>query len=214
MHGVCARVQSYFRPCPLSTPRPFLDDDEEEARSQGARVELTAFFEQAGIWLGRITIGLMVITAIAWLTKQKWRFRAFGTTAFMVVLTSGVWTLAVVPSIVKPKVSGAARYEPVFDRNGARAVVVVKPTIDRKTLEATLRQAYIDLSSSGRNLKTGDTFTVVARTVVHPRPGVSRLLVLGTAQRTSLERGAEPKLSIDETAIAEATRLAAASAPR
>jgi hypothetical protein len=163
-------------------------------------------FATAGDWLGKITILCAVVTAVAWLTKQPWRFRAFGVTAFLVVLTSGVWTLAIVPSIVRPKVSGAARYEPVYDRGGDRAVIAVKPDLSPETLEKTMRQALVDLGSPGRSL--ADTFTIQARTVVHPRPGVSRLVAVATLVRNTRDPKSEPQIRIDRRALAEARAIA------
>ncbi len=165
------------------------------------------FFTTAGNFLGIFTIFCMVVTLVAWLTKQPWRFRAFGTTAFLVVLTSGVWTLAILPSIVRPRVRGAEPFTPVFDRGGSLSVIVVSAKITAAQLDATLRKATIDLGSTGRSVSSGQRFTILARTVVHPRPGVSRIIELGT-----LERAADPKdpplIRIDEKGLAEAQRLA------
>lgn len=170
---------------------------------------LTEFFALAGDWLGKLTIFLAVVTAIAWITKQPWRFRAFGTTAFMVVLTSGVWTLAISPSVVRQKVVGAARYEPVFDRGGNLAVIAVKPDVTPEALEKTMRQALIDLGSPGRSIGSNGVFRIQARTVVHPRPGLSRLLTVATLERNSRTEKGEPAIRIDTQALTEAREIAA-----
>ncbi|UFP96853.1 Ycf51 family protein [Gloeobacter morelensis] len=167
------------------------------------------FFTQVGNILGIVTILAAAVTLVAWLTQQKWRFRAFGTTAFLVVLTSGVWTLAILPSIVRPKVPGAEKFSIVFDRGANRAVIVVAPTITAAALATTLRQAAVDLRSTGRSLAGGGTFLIQARTVVHPRPGVTRVLYVGALERKAGQaQEQEPAITVDEAALAEARRIA------
>lgn len=168
----------------------------------------SGFFTQAGNVLGIVTILLAVVTLVSWLTKQPWRFRLFGTTAFMVVLTSGVWTLAIIPAIVRPKVEGAQRFVTVFDRGGGRAVIVVSPTITAEALRTTLRKAALDLGSTGRALGTGSPFKIQARVVVHPKPGVSRIIPVGSYERT-VGSSTEPKIDVDAAALSEARRIAA-----
>ncbi|AGY58442.1 Ycf51 family protein [Gloeobacter kilaueensis] len=171
-------------------------------------MNFSGLFTTAGNILGIVTILCAVATLVSWLTKQPWRFRAFGVTAFLVVLTSGVWTLAILPSIVRQRIPGAEKFSVVFDRGGSRAVIAVAATISLEALEKTLRQAAIDTGSSGRVI-SDRTFVLQARTIVHPRPGVSQIIPVGTLERQFGSSNTEPRIRIDREALARAGAIAA-----
>jgi len=101
---------------------------------------------------------------------------------------------AIIPRGLVPPAGykAAARYEPVFDRGGNLAVIAVKPDVTPEALEKTMRQALVDLGSPGRSIGSDGVFRILARTVVHPRPGVSRLLTVATLERNSRNEKGEP----------------------
>jgi Protein of function (DUF2518) len=170
-------------------------------------MEFTSLFTLITKVVGGITGLAAVATLFAWITKQKWRFQAFGTTAFLVVLTVGVGTLAIIPSIVHKKVPGAERYVAVFDRGGSRAVITVKPDITPEALDPTLRQALADLNTLGRSVD--GPFKVQARVVVHPRVGVTRLIQVGSIAVDNKVEKSKPEIVIDRAALEQAKAMAA-----
>lgn len=170
-------------------------------------MEFTALFTLITKVLGGITLLAALATLFAWITKQKWRFQAFGTTAFLVVLTVGVATLAIIPSIVHKKVPGAERYVAVFDRGGNRAVITVKPDITPEALDPTLRQALADLNTMGRSVD--GPFKVQARAVVHPQVGVTRLIQVGSIAVDNKVENSQPVITIDRSALKQAKVIAA-----
>ncbi len=170
-------------------------------------MEFTALFTFIAKVLGGITILAAVATLFAWITKQKWRFQAFGTTAFLVVLFVGVGTLAIIPSIVRKKVPGAERYVAVFDRGGNRAVITVKPDITPEALDPTLHQALADLNTMGRSVD--GPFKVQARVVVHPSVGITRLVQVGSIAVDNKVEKSKPVVQVDRIALQEAKEMAA-----
>jgi hypothetical protein len=77
----------------------------------------------------------------------------------------------------------------VYDNGATQAVISVPPKITESELEATLRQAANDLFSYGRNSIGGEEqLTIRARTLLHPKPGVSAPLYLGQAKRSLASR--------------------------
>ncbi|MBC7879729.1 MAG: hypothetical protein H7Y37_00195 [Anaerolineae bacterium] len=170
-------------------------------------MEFTSLFTLIAKVLAGTTLLTAIATVFAWITKQKWRFQAFGTTSFLVVLTVGAATLAIIPSIVHKKVPGTGRYVAVFDRGGSRAVITVKPDITPETLDPTLHQALADLNTMGRSVD--GPFKVQARTVVHPSVGVTRLIQVGSIAVDNKVENSTPVVTIDRTALQEAKAMAA-----
>ncbi len=113
----------------------------------------------------------------------------------MGVLTVGLFGLSLVP-IVHTSIPGAVRYSVIYDNGSDRATIAVATPIDETTLDATLRQAAADLYSYGRSGAVDRQLKIRARTVVHPRLGVSEPLVLGEVSR-SLGGGEDGELKIE-----------------
>ncbi|WP_204102239.1 MULTISPECIES: Ycf51 family protein [Spirulina sp. CCY15215] len=141
-------------------------------------------------WCGILTLVLFVITILAFLLKWGLRFRLFGATAFAVVLTVGFFglNLGLFKHIAIP---GSVRYTLVFDNAADNVVLVIPPETTRSQVEATLRQAAIDISPFGRLAMQDNMVTIRARTVIHPEPGLSLPLYLGEAKKPSNSRDPE-----------------------
>ena len=141
-----------------------------------------------GVWSGYTAIGLFFITIIAFVAGWGFRFRLFGVTSFMMVLTAGIFALYL--GLFKHvEIPGATRYVVTYDNGANKAVVKVDPTINAEAVEPTLRQAALNLYSYGRTGTNGnDTFNVSLRTVLHPDSETSELLFLGEARRSLLVR--------------------------
>lgn len=135
----------------------------------------------ATISLGLVGI-LALITLFAWIRQTNWRFAMVGYTGFSLVLTVGLFGLSLQP-IMRTSILGASRYTTVYDRGSNQAVIAVEPTITPEELERTLQQATGNLLSSGRYAVGSNLFTVRARTVLHPEPGVTQAIYLGQAQQ-------------------------------
>jgi hypothetical protein len=86
-------------------------------------------------------------------------------------------------------------------------VIAVSPQITETQLEATLKQAAIDIFSPGRLSPGIDQMTIRARTILHPQAGISQPLYLGEIRRS---------LSIreDENATIEVYRENLAQLPK
>lgn len=134
-------------------------------------------------WAAIATLALGALTGLGFLLKWGIRFRMVGATGFMVVLTAGLFTLGLVP-FTRTTVPGAVRFATVFDSGADQAVIVVPPTITESELTATLQQAASDLFSMGRLSRSSDLFTIRARTVLHPEPGVTNPILLGQVKRS------------------------------
>ncbi len=147
----------------------------------------TAQFQLFTLWSGYATLALAALTLLAWLLKWGFRFRLVGITGFMGVLTGGLFGLSL-GLFVRPNIPGAVRYVRAFDTGATLVVIAVPPTITESEVDATLRQAAIDLYSPGR-LATGDNkMTIRARAVLHPEPGVSQLVYVGQIRRSLANR--------------------------
>ncbi len=144
--------------------------------------------------MGLFVLAVTLLTGIAFAQKWGFRFRMVGITAFSVVLTVGLFALSLAP-IVPAEVEGAAPYTVVFDRYGPEVAIAVSPDITRDQLAATLTKAGQNLAVPGRTGQGGTELTVWARTIVHPRPGVSAPVYLGTLRR-SLQRGPDPNATL------------------
>ncbi|WP_036477575.1 Ycf51 family protein [Myxosarcina sp. GI1] len=135
-------------------------------------------------WSGILTIVFLLVTIGAFIFGWGYRFRLVGATGFMGVLTAGVFTLGL-SLTPKVEIPGAARYTLVYDNGSSLAVVAVPPKIEKSAIEPTLRQAAADLYSYGRTGAGGNNSLLIElRTVIHPEPGVSVPLYLGSAERT------------------------------
>jgi hypothetical protein len=145
-------------------------------------------FLLASKWSAYLTLGVLALTLIAFLFKWGLRFRLVGATGFMGVLTVGIFALGLVP-FTRTVVPGAVRYSTVFDRGATRAVIALPPHVTEDEVRATLEQAASNLFSPGRLSVRGDNqLTIEARTLLHPEPGLSQRLVLGTIKRSLVSR--------------------------
>ncbi|NDJ18984.1 Ycf51 family protein [Myxacorys almedinensis] len=133
-------------------------------------------------WSGIATIAFAVLTVLAFLFKWGFRFRLVGVTSFMGVLTGAIFALGF-GLYTRPSVVDAVHYSRVFDTGASQVVIAVPPDITPTQLEATMRQASLDLFSPGR-LGQGNRMTIRVRTITHPQPGVSQPLFLGEVQRS------------------------------
>lgn len=147
----------------------------------------TESLQTYGTWLGYFTIFCALLTVVAWLFQWGVRFRLVGVTGFMVVLTGGVFSLSLA-LYSRPQIPGAVRFTRVYDMGSSQVVVTVPPEITESELDATLRQAAINLFSPGRMTSTNNSMTIRVRTIVHPEPGISKLLYLGQVQRSLASR--------------------------
>ncbi|WP_298976506.1 Ycf51 family protein [uncultured Thermosynechococcus sp.] len=138
-------------------------------------------------WAGVATLVMAGLTVLTFVFRWGVRFRFVGITGFLGVVTVGLFALSIVP-IVRAPVPGAAKYTLVYDNGATQVVITVPPAIERSALEATLVQAANDLFSLGRLGRGGDRLTVIARTVVHPEPGVTEPVILGVATRSLSDR--------------------------
>jgi hypothetical protein len=169
----------------------------------------TADFFKYCQWSGIVTLAFAVLTLLALVLKWGFKYRLVGATGFMGVLTAGLFALSLVP-IVHSNVPGALHYSLIYDNGSDRATIAVAIPISETGLDATLRQAAADLYSYGRSGSVDRQLKVRARTVIHPRPGISEPLVLGEVSR-SLAGGEESKLEIriDRDNLAKVARAKA-----
>lgn len=138
-------------------------------------------------WSGIATLGFFGLTILAFLFRWGLRFRLVGTTAFMGVLTVGLFGLNL-GLFSREAVPGAGRYALVYDNAAANVVIAVSSETTPNELTATLTQAAIDIAPYGR-LGAGDgNVTIRARAVTHPEPGLSIPLYLGQAVKPSGSR--------------------------
>ncbi len=150
----------------------------------------TANFLTLAQWSGILTLACGILAVVSFIFKLGFRFRLVGATGFFIVLTSGLFALSLVP-ISRTVIPGAVRFSVVYDNGGNQTVIAVPPQITESELEATLRQAASDLFSYGRLGATNNQLTIRARTVIHPRPNVSKPLFLGEVQRSLASRDDE-----------------------
>jgi Protein of function (DUF2518) len=143
----------------------------------------TAEFFKYCQWSGIVTLAFAAITILALVLKWSFKFRLVGATGFMCVLTGGLFALSLVP-IVHTAVPGALNYSLIYDNGSDRATITIKTPISETALAATLRQASADLYSYGRSGQADRQLKIRARTVIHPRPGLSEPLVLGEVTRS------------------------------
>lgn len=147
----------------------------------------TANFLTVAQWSGIFALVCGVLAILAFLFKWGIRFRLVGITGFMGVLTAGLFVLGVVP-LTHPVVPGAIHFSVTYDNGGPQAVIALPPKITETELDATLRQAASDMFSYGRLGDADNNLTVRARTVIHPKPGVSKPLFLGEIKQSLASR--------------------------
>jgi hypothetical protein len=143
----------------------------------------TAQLIQNAQYLGIATIAFGILAIVAFLFKWGIRFRLVGVTGFMAVLTGGVFALSL-GLYNRPQIPGFIHYSRVFDAGAAQVVIAVPPMVSESEVEATLKQAAIDIFSPGRLSQGSDQMTIRIRTIVHPEKGVSQPLYLGEVRRS------------------------------
>lgn len=151
-------------------------------------MELPLDFATYVKWSGIATIAFFVLTIVAFIAGWGFRFRLVGVTSFMGVLTAGIFGLGL--GLFTPtEVEGAVKYSLVYDSGANQAVISLPATVTPSEVEATLKKAGKNLFSYGR-VGTGedDRFTVRARTLIHPKPGLSVPLYLGEIKRSLRDR--------------------------
>ena len=133
----------------------------------------------AAPWLGWSGLGLLGLTAIAFVARWGVRFRLVGVSSFTLLLAVSCWAFAVsyTPPVV---IEGASRAPVVFD-NGADLVVAQLPSdASDATIEPTLKQLAGNLRGSGRSTST---VTVRLRSFDTSADGRSRPVVRGELER-------------------------------
>lgn len=160
-------------------------------------------------WSGIATLGLGALALLAFVLQWDFRFRLVGVTGFMGVLTVGLFALSLGP-VTRTVIPGAVHYVVVYDTGSTQTVIALPPQVTESELEATLRQAASDQFSRGRFSRGEDQLTIRARTIVHPRPGVSEPLVLGQVQRSlSVRDDEQMTISINQDHLARLPQAAA-----
>ncbi|PZO40618.1 MAG: hypothetical protein DCF19_12075 [Pseudanabaena frigida] len=154
-----------------------------------------ALFGQLAQGMGIFVLACALVTGLAVARGWSWRYRMVGATLFSVVLVVGLFSLSFEP-ITRSSIEGSVPFKLVYDRFGPQATIVVAPTVTPEELESTLKQASSNLFSSGRNGQGKSQLTIYARTVVHPREGVSEPLYLGRVKR-SLSLRNDPNIEIE-----------------
>jgi hypothetical protein len=153
-----------------------------------------ATFLLAAQWAGILTIAFALVTLLSFLVGWGLRFRLVGATGFLLVLTTGLFALSLVP-ISRTVVPGAVRFARVYDSGATQVVIAVPPSITPTELTATLEQAASDLFSSGRLSQGDPQMTIRVRTLLHPQAGLSKVVYLGEVRRSLLVRN-DPDMQI------------------
>ncbi|MEL7035738.1 MAG: Ycf51 family protein [Cyanobacteria bacterium J06592_8] len=146
-------------------------------------------------WIGIFTLFCGVLTLLGFIFNWGIRFRLVGITAFMGVLTSGVFGLGL-GLFNRVEIPDAVRYSRVYDDGDRQIVIAVASDITPTQLEATLQQAAADLFSPGRTGRPDEPLTIRARTLIHPQPGISEPIYIGQVQRSNVQRD-QQNLKID-----------------
>ncbi|MEN9207668.1 MAG: Ycf51 family protein [Gloeomargarita sp. GMQP_bins_120] len=154
-----------------------------------------AEFAQAARWVGGLTLLLAGLTGVAFVARWGIRFRLVGITAFLVVVTGGLFALGLTP-VTRTLLPDAVRYTTVYDNGATQVVIAVPRDITPTQLRATLQQAANDLFAYGRLVKGEPVLTIRARTLLHPEPGVTEPVYLGYVRR-SLRQREDPAMVIE-----------------
>lgn len=153
-------------------------------------------------WLGVAAIAGAVVTVLAFLLQWGIRFRLVGVSSFTALLAIGVYALSL-SLYQRPVVAGAEKFVRVYDSASGQVVISVPPNLTPESLEATLRQAALDLYSPGRSSPDG-YMTIRARTLLHPQPGVTQPIYLGAVRRSLRSRETEDlQLQVDAETLAQ-----------
>ncbi|MEC4803194.1 MAG: Ycf51 family protein [Jaaginema sp. PMC 1079.18] len=134
-------------------------------------------------WSGIATIIFLVVTIIAFIVKWGIRFRLVGATSFAAVVTASFFALSL-GLFTRSVIPGAIRYSLVYDNAADKVVIAVPPDVTESQVEATIRQIAADIKPYSRLGDRDNQFSIRARTVLHPEPGVSRPLYLGELRRS------------------------------
>jgi hypothetical protein len=147
-------------------------------------------------WSAILTVVCGALATLGFIFKWGIRFRLVGITSFMGVLTGSLFALGLVP-FTRTAIPGSVHFTRVYDNGGNQTVITVPSQITETELEATLRQAASDLFSYGRLGGGADNqLTIRARTIIHPKPGVSKPLFLGEVKRSLAARD-DGQMAID-----------------
>ena len=133
-----------------------------------------------GLAIAMVIFG--AVTTLAFIANWGFRFRMVGVTSFTGVLAGGALGLSLA-LYQRPMIPNAQAFVRVYDRSAGQLVISVNPKMTPEQLEATLKQAAIDLSSPGRSSADG-MITVRARVLVHTEPGLTQPLYVGVAVRS------------------------------
>jgi len=138
-------------------------------------------------WSGYFTLFCAAVAIVGWVLQWSFRFRLVGVTGFMAVMTGGLFALSL-GFYSRQAIPSAVQFSRVYDGGATQVVITVPATITETQLEATLRQAALDLFSPGRLSQGSPRMTIRARVMVHPEPGLSKLLYVGQVQRSLMSR--------------------------
>ena len=133
-----------------------------------------------GLAIAMVIFG--AVTTLAFIANWGFRYRMVGVTSFTGVLAGGALGLSLA-LYQRPMIPNAQAFVRVYDRSAGQLVISVNPKMTPEQLEATLKQAAIDLSSPGRSSADG-MITVRARVLVHTEPGLTQPLYVGVAVRS------------------------------
>jgi hypothetical protein len=134
-------------------------------------------------WSGIATIAFLVLTIIAFIVKWGIRFRLVGATSFSAVVTASFFALSL-GLFTRTVIPGAVRYSLVYDNAADKVVIAVPSAVTEAQVEATIRQIASDIKPYGRLGDRNNQFSIRARTVLHPEPGVSQPLYLAEIKRS------------------------------
>ncbi|ACK66656.1 conserved hypothetical protein [Rippkaea orientalis PCC 8801] len=155
-------------------------------------------------WSGIATISFLFLTILAFFLGWGIRFRLVGITAFMAVLTGGLFGLGL-GLFTRTEIPGAVRFSRVYDNGANQVVIAVPAAITESELEATLKQAATDYFSYGRTAQGGDNnLTIRARVLIHPEPGLSEPLYIGQVKRSlGMRQDENPQIEINQQSLAK-----------
>ena len=150
-------------------------------------LDITALSLDGAKYLGLFDVACAIFTVIAFIFGWGFRFRMVGITAFTGVLTAGLFGFGLA-FFQRPIIDGAARYTLVYDTGGVKTVIAVANDVEGDTLDATLRQAALDLYSPGRLGGAVSPLVIRARTIEHMEDGVSKPKYVGEISRSLTSR--------------------------
>ena len=150
-------------------------------------LDITALSLDGAKYLGLFDIACLLLTILAFVLGWGIRFRLVGITAFTGVLVAGLFGFGLA-FFQRPIVEGAARYTLVYDTGSVDTVIAVAPDLDDDAIDATLRQAALDLYSPGRLGGSTAPLVVRARTIRRLDNGISEPVYLGDISRSLTSR--------------------------